>query len=198
MIDWTENSNTECKSLKKAIGQKSDVESLAETCVCFANAQGGTLVVGIENKESNPPANQKIKVEEMNKVITRLRSLTDGVGLVNPEIIRHENGGEYFIIKVLPSTRTIATTTSGKVLIRISDNCYSVSSEELTDLAAEKNAFQWELAVVQKITLAQADDEQIIFFLSNIKKSDKVSDFIKQKSDNDILEFYQFLSHKRY
>ena len=198
MNNFSEDSNIECKSLKKAIGQKSDVEALAETCVCFANAQGGTLVIGIENKQSEPPTDQKIDPEELNKVVSRLRTLTSGVGLVNPEIITHENGGEYFIIKVLPSARTIATTTSGKVLIRISDNCYSVRSEELTDLAAEKNAFQWELVVVQKTTLAQADQTQIDFFITHIRKSEKVSDFIKEKSDTEILEFYQLLSPEGY
>lgn len=194
MNNGEENSNIEFKSIRKAIGQKSDVEALAETCVCFANAQGGLLIIGIEDKQADPPQNQKINVEEMNKVVSRLRSLTDAVGLVNPEIKIHSNGGEYFEIKILPSSRTIATTTSGKVLIRISDNCYTVRSEELTDLAAEKNAFQWELVVAQKITLTQADPEQTIFFLSNIKKSEKVSDFIRQKSDTEILEFYQLLS----
>lgn len=194
MNNGEENSNIEFKSIRKAIGQKSDVEALAETCVCFANAQGGLLIIGIEDKQADPPQNQKINVEEMNKVVSRLRSLTDAVGLVNPEIKIHSNGGEYFEIKILPSSRTIATTTSGKVLIRISDNCYTVRSEELTDLAAEKNAFQWELVVAQKITLPQADPEQTIFFLSNIKKSEKVSDFIRQKSDTEILEFYQLLS----
>jgi ATP-dependent DNA helicase RecG len=149
MTNWREDSNVEFKSLRKAIGQKSNVESLAETCVCFANAQGGTIVIGIEDKKSEPPKGQIIKIEEMNNVVSRLRSLTDGVGLVNPEIITHLNGGEYFTIIVLPSSRTIATTTSGKVLVRISDNCYPVKSEELTDLAAEKNAFQWELVVAQ-------------------------------------------------
>jgi len=194
MINWQEDSNLDFKSLKKAMGQKSDVESLAETCVCFANAQGGKLIIGIENKESEPPVNQKINIEEMNKVISRLRSLTDGVGLVNPEIIKHNNGGEYFIINILPSSRVIATTSSSKVFIRISDNCYPVKSEELTDLAAEKNAFQWELIVAQKVTLKQADEQQYSFFISHIRKSDKVSDFVKEKSDVEILEHYQLVS----
>lgn len=193
-----EDSNVEYKGLKKAIGQKSDVESLAETCVCFANAQGGTLVIGIENKESEPPINQKIDINEVNKVVSRLRSLTDGVGLVNPEVLTHANGGEYFVIKVLPSTRIIATTSSGKVFIRITDNCYPVKSEELTHLAAEKNAFQWELVVAQKITPQQADSDQLKYFISNIRKSDKVSDFIKEKSDIEIIEFYQLLSPEGY
>ena len=198
MNNWQEDSNLDFKSLKKAIGQKSDVESLAETCVCFANAQGGKLVIGIENKESEPPANQKVNIEEINKVVSRLRSLTDGVGLVNPEIFKHINGGEYFVINILPSTRIIATTSSGKVFLRITDNCYAVKSEELTDLAAEKNAFQWELVVAQKVTIQQADAEQYNFFISHISKSNKVSDFIKDKSDIEIIEHYQLLSPEGY
>jgi ATP-dependent DNA helicase RecG len=198
MNNWQEGSNIEFKSLRKAIGNKSNVESLAETCVCFANAQGGKLIIGIEDKQSEPPKEQKIDVEEMNNVVSRLRSLTDGVGLANPEIFSHSNGGEYFTIIILPSSRTIATTTSGKVLIRISDNCYSVKSEELTDLAAEKNAFQWELVVAQKIKPEQADRVQTDYFLSHIKKSDKVSDFIKDKVDIEILAFYQLISPEGY
>jgi ATP-dependent DNA helicase RecG len=194
MSNWAEGSNLDFKSLKKALGQKSDVESLAETCVCFANAQGGTLVIGIENRQVAPPANQKINVQEMNKLVSRLRSLTDGVGLVNPEVHKHDNGGEFFSIKILPSSRVIATTSSGKVLIRITDNCYTVRSEELTDLAAEKNAFQWELIVAQKISISEADQAQTQFFLTHIKKSEKVSEFIKDKVDAEILEHYQLLS----
>lgn len=198
MNGWKEDSNYDFKSLKKAIGQKSDLNSLAETCVCFANAQGGTIVIGIEDKDSEPPKGQKIVVEDMNKVLSRLRTLTDGVGLANPELITHDNGGEYFYFKVLPSTRVIATTSSGKVLVRISDNCYPVKSEELTDLAAEKNAFQWELVVVQKLQLEQADPDQVQYFLEHIRKSDKVSDFIKQKNNFELLEFYQLLSPEGY
>lgn len=194
MNNWQEDSNVDFKSLRKAIGAKSDAESLAESCVCFANAQGGTLVIGIENKQSEPPANQKIDIQEMNKLISRLRSLTDSVGLANPEVHKHVNGGEYFSFKILPSSRVIATTTSGKVLIRITDNCYTVRSEELTDLAAEKNAFQWELVVAQKITLSQADLSQVQFFITHIRKSEKVSDFVKEKTDTEILEHYQLLS----
>lgn len=189
-----EDSNIDFKSIKKVIGKTSDVASLAETCVCFANAKGGIIVVGIEDKLSEPPIDQIIEIDSMNKVISRLRSLTDGVGLVNPEIHTHSNGGQYFTFKILPSTRLIATTSSGKVFIRITDNCYPVKSEELTDLAAEKNAFQWELVVVQKIKFEQADKNQIDYFLSKIISSDRVSDFVKEKTNREILEYYQLLN----
>lgn len=193
-MSWEETSNKDFKSLRKAIGSKSDVPSLAETCVCFANAQGGELIIGIENKQFAPPPAQKIDVDAMNKVVSRIRDLTNGVGIVNPEIHKHQNGGEYFTLKVLPATRTIATTSSGKVLIRITDNCYTVGSEELTDLAAEKNAFQWELVVAQKIKLVKADATQIDFFIQKIKASERVSDFIKEKADLEILDFYQLVN----
>lgn len=193
-----EDKNKDYKSLKKAIGTKSDLASLAETCVCFANAQGGELIIGIEDKDKTPPENQKIKVEDMNNVVKQLRSLTDGVGLVNPEIIIHENGAEYFIIRILPSTRTIATTSSGKVLIRISDSCYPIDSTELTTLAAEKTAFQWEIIWPQKLTLEQIEASSVINFINDIKKSDKVSDFIKQRDDIEILSFYQLIGPDNY
>lgn len=194
MNRWNEDSSVEFKSLKKAIGSKSDVESLAETCVCFANAQGGTIVIGIEDKQTEPPIGQKIDVQEMNKVLNRLRTLTSGVGITNPEVHTHGNDGEYFSINILPSSRAIAMTSSGKVFIRISDNCHPVRSEDLTNLAAEKGAFQWELIVAQKIALQEADQSQIEYFVTNINKSDKVSDFIKGKADREILEHYQLVS----
>lgn len=194
----TEDINRDYKSLRKAIGKQADLKSLAETCVAFANAQGGELIIGIEDKQSEPPFDQKIDMKEMNDVVKKLRGLTDGVGLVNPEIVRHSNGGEYINICVLPSTRTIATTSSGKIFIRISDNCFPVGSDELTTLASEKSAFQWEIVVVQKITLDQADHDKMNDFINDIRKSDKVSDFIKNKESSEILGFYQMINQEGY
>lgn len=193
-----EDKNRDYKSLRKATGKQADLKSLAETCVCFANAQGGELVIGIEDKQSEPPTDQQVNVEDMNEVVKKLRSLTDGVGLVNPEVIKHANGGEYFTVRILPSTRTIATTSSGKVFIRISDNCFPVGGDELTNLAAEKTAFQWEIIAPQKVTLAQADQAAVRDFSTGIQKSEKVSEFIKSKETEEILGFYQMLSPEGY
>lgn len=63
-------------------------------------------------------------------------------------------------------------------------------------MAAEKNAFQWELVVAQKLGLEQADHEQIEFFISNILESKRVSEFIKSKSKNEILEYYRLIDEQ--
>lgn len=191
-MNFIENKNTEYKSLRKVIGQKANLSEIAEGCVAFANAQGGTFIIGIEDKESEPPQDQIIDIKAMNKAVSRLRSLTDSVGITNCDIVAHANGGEYFTFKVLPSTRTIAVTSSGKVFMRLEDCSVPITGEDLTTLAAEKSAFQWEL-VSTKIPINIADRIAITKFIRDIRTSPKVSDFIKEKDDTEILKFYQLL-----
>ncbi|MHB9015647.1 MAG: ATP-binding protein [Sulfurovum sp.] len=187
-----ENSTIEYKSLKKAIGKSADLKDLAKTCVCLANTQGGYLFIGIEDKDKQPPIDQKINQEEMNGVIKKLRSLTDSVGLVNPELLTHDNGGEYFVIHIYPSMKTIAITSDGKVYIRVGDECTGIKGEELTRLAHEKGAFQWEL-VVTKTHISQIEQANISKFTNEIRNSDRVSEFIKNLIDEDILEYYKLI-----
>ena len=192
-----ESKDIDYKSLRKAIGDNARLKDLAETCVCFANAQGGTIVIGIEDTEAAPPENQKIEQAKVNGVVKKLRDLTDGVSIINPTILIHENGGEYFELKIQPSLRMIATTTSGKVLIRITDNCFHVGSEDLTNLAMEKTAFQWEIIGAQSIHISSVNPDIIKEFIDDIKLSSRVSDFIKDKEDNEILEHYQMIDDKQ-
>ncbi|MBK7128679.1 MAG: putative DNA binding domain-containing protein [Crocinitomicaceae bacterium] len=189
----TENKNTEYKSLKKVTGKSADFKALAETCVCLANAQGGMIFIGIEDEADVPPQAQKIGDGVINEVLKRLRDLTDSVGLANAERFAHENGGEYFSFSVLPSSRTIATTTSGKVFIRVGDECVPVGSDELTRLAAEKNAFQWELVTPFKMGINDVNLKEVSSFLKDIRASKKVSDFVKAKNDTELLEHYMLI-----
>jgi ATP-dependent DNA helicase RecG len=195
ILNRYENSTIEYKSLKKVVGKTADLKDLAKTCVCLANAQGGYLFIGIEDKNKIPPQEQVINQEDMNKVIKTLRTLTDSVGLVNPEIKTYENGGEYFIIQIYPSMKTIATTSEGRVFVRVGDECTPIKGEELTRLAHEKGAFQWEL-VVTKTHISQIDNENIIKFIQEIKNSDRVSEFIKEQIDLDILEYYKLIEEE--
>jgi ATP-dependent DNA helicase RecG len=190
-----EDCNTEYKSLKKVSGKKADLKTLAETLVCLANAQGGTIFIGVENNNLQPPENQIINQELVNDVLSRLRSLTDSVGIGNAIIETHSNGGQYFYFKVFPTTRTIATTSSGKILIRIQDKCYPVSGDELTRLAAEKNAFQWELIEHKSINISHIPAQNIANFVNDIRKSERVKDSVKNKDDFEILEHYNLINN---
>lgn len=191
-----ENTNIEYKSLKKVIGKKADLKALAETCVCLANAQGGTIYIGIEDKEKQPPLEQTINQEIVNDTLSRLRSLTDSVGFADAVIEKHPNGSDYFHFKVLPSSRTIATTTSGKIFLRVQDNCYPVTGEEITRLAAEKNAFQWEIVQIKSVHLDDIPLKNIKSFTNDIRQSNRVKDSVKAKDDYEILEHYNLSINK--
>jgi ATP-dependent DNA helicase RecG len=59
-VERNEYSRYEQKSLKAAVGKSKDLNMLAERVVPFANAQGGDLVIGIEDGEEAPPPDQVI------------------------------------------------------------------------------------------------------------------------------------------
>lgn len=185
-----EGTQLDYKSLRKAVGPKADLDDLAESCVCFANAQGGVLIIGIEDKADGPPGSQRVTNEELGKLVNQVRSRTDSVGLADAEVVTHANGGQYIRLRVLPSSRTIATTSKGKVLIRIQDQCHAVSGEDLTRLAAEKNAFQWELVEVRRAFVADVPPGNISDLMDRLRSSRRVKPFVKEMGDPELMEHY--------
>lgn len=187
-----ENTVTEYKSLKKVTSGDAGFKDLAANCVCLANAQGGTIVIGIEDNDKLPPLNQVITDEITNKTITRLRSLCYNVGISLNEVETHTNGAQYFSIRILPTLKSIATTSDGKILIRIGDHCESVRGEDIVHLASEKDAFQWELQP-RNINLSQISPDAIKWFAEEIRKSDRVKSFVKELTDVEIAEHYNLI-----
>lgn len=188
----TENTVTEYKSLKKVTSGDAGFKDLSATCVCLANAQGGTIIIGIEDKEKLPPVNQVITDDITNKTITRIRTLCFNVGMILNEIETHENGSQYFSIRILPTLKSVATTSDGKILIRIGDQCQPVRGEDIVRLASEKDAFQWELQP-RYTDPSQISNESIKWFSDEIRKSDRVKPFVKELSDIEIAEHYSLI-----
>lgn len=190
----TENTTIEFKSLRKIIDNQGKLKTdglrdLAVTCVSLANSQGGEIIFGIEDIAHEPPVGQLIQDSIINEVITRLRSLCFSVSLILKGKEKHANGSDYFIITVQPSLKSIATTSDGKVFIRIGDQCQPARSEDLVHLASEKDAFQWELQL-RNITVDQLPANNIQWFCSEIRKSDRVKAPVKEMSDIELLEHY--------
>lgn len=188
----TENTITEYKSLRKINTGDAGFKDLAVTCVCLANTQGGKLIIGVEDKEKEPPNSQTISIEQMNKTITRLRSLCFNVGFVLNDVEKHSNGGEYFSITVLPTSKSLATTSDGKIYIRIGDQCQAARGEDVLRIASEKDAFQWELQH-RNYNINQIPSDNIDWFVSQIRDSDRVKQFVKELSEIEILEHYNLI-----
>lgn len=184
-----ENSEFDRKSLLLFVSKTIDWKALAKDCVAFANGFGGEIHIGIENKDILPSANQRVPdtlTEQINKTIPQL---TINVSATASKQIA-ENGGEFIILKIYRSAQAIACTSDGKYYIRIADECKPIMPDEMSRVAADKQAFIWEEKVVRKIPINEAPADKVQMFYNEIKASDRVSSFIKQKDLNELLDYY--------
>lgn len=187
-----ENQKIDYKSIRKIRSGDKGFKELAVSCVAFANAQGGTLYIGIEDKSLVPLAEQTVTENEINDTVSRLHSLCFNVSLTSSGLIKHQNGGEYFKIIVAPSIKSIATTSDGKIYLRIADKCEPVRNEDIQRLSIEKGAYQWEL-LATRFSLSDIPVENVKRFANDIRESDRVKDHVKQMSDLEIMEHYNLI-----
>ncbi len=192
-----ENVVTDYKSLRKVNSGDAGFKDLAITAVSFANAQGGNIIIGIEDKNKVPPLNQTITDELVNNTVTRLRSLCFNVGLVANDIDVHPNGSQYFSLTIQPSLKSIATTSDGKIYIRVGDQCQAARSEDIIRISSEKDAFQWELQS-RNITIDQKQKENVSWFANEIRLSDRVKQHVKEMSEVEILEHYNLFENNQF
>ena len=130
------------KSLRVVEGDAADFKALASDCVCFANANGGTLEIGIEARETGPPAGQRVSPQTPDLIRRRVSELTTNVQ-VNPEVVRAENGGEYIKLKVFRAVG-VASTCDGRFLIRVGDNCVPIIGDDIGRLMTDRPSLPWE------------------------------------------------------
>lgn len=194
-----ERQNVEYKSLQKIRTGDKGFRALAETCVALANAQGGNIYIGYDDKKKQPLPGQIIEQKELNDSVSKLRSLCFNVALAASEILADENGSQYFIITVSPSLKTIATTSDGKIYIRIADKCEPVRSEDLQRLGEEKGTYQWEI-VKTRIPVADVHRHNLSVLASDIRNSKRVKQHVQQMDDMELADYYHliddgFLTH---
>lgn len=183
----------EKKSYRKAFGPTADLSDLAKTCVCLANAQGGTLLIGIEDRADAPPAGQQLDAAEVNAMLKKLSTRAVNVSLAAPEVVTAPNGGQYLRLVVSPSLHVVATTSDGRTYARLSDQCQPVSGEDLRRLVYEKTGLQWEIRPVPDVPRADLDPAEIRYFVDRVRSVGKVSAFVLAKSEAELLEYFRLV-----
>lgn len=192
-----ENIQFDKKSIKLVTGKTSNFGELAKDCVAFANTYGGYLAIGIEDGDEVPDAHQIIPETLPEKVIKRVNELTINVSL-HSEIVTAENGGQYLKLHVFPSQTAIASTSKGVYLIRDHDSTRALRPEELSRLISDKPAYCWETKVSLRIKWQNADQRKLDNFIANIRNSDRVSEFVKEKNEVELLAYYQMIDDEEW
>lgn len=181
-----EDQITDRKSLRMVL-DKSGWNEIAKDCVCFANAQGGRLLIGIEDGHTFPPAGQTIPAELLEQLRKRVGELTVNVQLL-PQIVTADNGGQY-IEAVIARALGVASTCDGRYFIRVSDTCQPVLGDDVLRLADERPGLQWE-AMNSRIAKTQLDSAKVAAFAAAILASDRVKASVKEKSAAELLSHY--------
>jgi len=190
--DAPEGHHLDRKSLRKVTGTTADFAELAQDCVCFANGAGGVLLIGIEDSETHPPANQHIDPSLLDRIRKRVGELTVNVQAL-PELRRDENGGEYVVLTV-PRSVGVASTSDGRYFLRVGDTCRPVVGDDVLRLANERPAMPWEGMTTLGIPRANVDVAKLAKWAAGLRGSDRVKDSVKEKSDDELLEHYGLAS----
>lgn len=185
----SETQTIEYKSLQKIRTGDKGYKDLSTTCVALANAQGGLIYVGYDDKKKHTLPGQVVTADEVNDTITRLRSLCFNVSLSGSEVLADETDSQYFVITVFPSMKSIASTSDGKYYMRFADKCEPVHSEDMLRLSETKGCFQWEITKT-RFAMDEAARLELQSLAEAIKSSDRVRDHIKQMDDDEIAEHY--------
>lgn len=176
------------KSLRMIEGKSADFEELAKDCVGLANAQGGRLLIGIEDNSQLPPAGQQIEMELLDKVRKRIGEITVNVIAV-PELRTAQKGGQYIELNV-PRSLGVASTTDGRYFIRVGDATVPVTGDDVMRLANERAILPWETLINLNIISKDVDHNKWQSFKTAINNSDRVSSFIKSRTDDELLDHY--------
>ncbi len=183
-----EGQHLDRKSLRKVTGKTADFADLARHCVCFANGSGGQLLIGIEDAEAEPPAEQRIPPSLLDRIRKRIGELTVNVD-VAAEVRTSDGGGEYLVLTV-PRSVGVASTSDGRYYVRVGDTCRPVVGDDVLRLAAERPSLPWETMTSLRVPRSRCDTTKRARLAEALRGSDRVKPSVREKTDEELLDHY--------
>lgn len=183
-----ENQHFDRKSLRKVTGKTAAWAELALDCVAFANAQGGSLLIGIEDGQEAPPLGQTLPPGLAETVAKRMRELTVNVELA-ATATTSANGGAFIDLRVARAHGP-ASTSDGRYAIRIGDESKPVVGDDITRLLNDRPARPWESLSVAGLVRSALDADKCAAFMAAVRASSRVKDSVKEKSADELLDHY--------
>ena len=177
------------KSLRAVTGKAADWHEIAKDCIAFANASGGLLLLGIEDGQTEPPADQRIPADLPDTLRRKLAERTVNVTVL-PDVVTAPRGGQYIALRI-PRALAVASTTDGRYFLRVADQSKPVTGDDVMRLASERAALPWETQTTLQLLRAEANPVQQRTLLLALRASDRVKASVKEKSDDELLDHYQ-------
>jgi ATP-dependent DNA helicase RecG len=137
-----------------------DVEALAETMVAFANADGGTLYVGV-TEEGRPTG--EVLPDEFNAIVHQAEMLCRPP--IPVEWQQMETKGAFIFVGHLRRSPELHALSDGRVLVRTNTQNRPLSGDQVRQLASTRSAGDYEAEPVAGATQADLDEELLTEFV---------------------------------
>ena len=177
------------KSLRSVTGKNADWNELVKDCVAFANATGGSLLLGIEDGVDEPPSDQQIPADLPDTVRRKIAERCVNVAAL-PDVVTAANGGQYVNLAI-PRSVAVASTTDGRYFLRVADQSKPVTGDDVLRLAAERAALPWETQTTLQVPRSATDPDKTDKLVKALRASDRVKASVKEKTDGELLDHYQ-------
>ena len=157
--------------------------------VCgFANAQGGTIYIGIDD------AGNVVGVKDVKKLMEDIpNKIQSGLGIV-ADVNKHtKDGKDYLEIKVGPSSFPISY--HGEFHYRSGATKQQLTGIALTEFITKKTGVRWEDVTVDGITVDDLDAESFKIFRREALRSKRMTEAELNISNEELLSKLKLLSN---
>ena len=154
----------------------------------FANAQGGTIYIGIDD------AGNVVGVKGIKKLMEDIpNKIQSGLGIV-ADVNKHtKDGKDYLEIKVDPSSFPISY--HGEFHYRSGATKQQLTGIALTEFITKKTGVRWEDVTVDGITVDDLDAESIKIFRREALRSKRMTEAELNISNEELLSKLKLLSN---
>ena len=157
--------------------------------VCgFANAQGGTIYIGVDD------AGNVVGVKDVKKLMEDIpNKIQSGLGIV-ADVNKHtKDGKDYLEIKVDPSSFPISY--HGEFHYRSGATKQQLTGIALTEFITKKTGVRWEDVTVDGITVDDLDAESFKIFRREALRSKRMTEAELNISNEELLSKLKLLSN---
>jgi len=176
-----ENINIEYK-------QNWNEDYLKQIC-SFANAQGGALFIGIDDKSNVKGIdNSKKLMEDLPNIISSKLGIFTEIELLESE------GKEYLKINVSPSN--MAISLRGKYYQRTGSTTKELIGNALTEFLLKRSGITWGDIVEERASLDDIDELSIETFKKDAEKAERIPD-VSNLSTYELLDKLNLIEDKK-
>lgn len=164
--------------------EKESHQDLAEAAVCFANASGGVIVVGVADSRVGQEAFVGTKLQ-IDPLRSRIHGLTEPSLVVTVQEVRYV--GARLLVITVPEGLDVHSTRKGLVTRRWNDECLPMRPIDVSRLDDERRGADWTSQTSGR-PLADADPDALLRVRSFLRTaSDPARRTLGSVSERDVL-----------